>query len=534
MYTHHFGLKELPFSIAPDPRYLFMSGQHREALAHLLYGMSTDGGFVLLTGDVGTGKTTVSRCFLEQIPDNVHIAYIINPKLTAEELLATVCDELRIQYPAGCSSTKVFVDAINTFLLEAHSQGRKTVLLVDEAQNLSPEVLEQIRLLTNLETEEEKLLKIIMIGQPELRELLSRPEMAQLSQRITARYHMGPLSKADVGAYVNHRLFVAGASYNIFPAAVMRKLCSLSRGVPRVINIICDRALLGAYVMGRLYVDRKILVRAAGEVFGKTDLQKKRNLIWVLASVVLFLCGTALAATWYFQKAAPFFSQSSLLSEEEAEETAAQTPVSFDSLDWPAGVPLQSSKELAYRALFEEWNIPYSLGKPDDACKYVWTKGLRCLVKQGDLKTLNILNRPAVLSLKDDEGREYVVLLKEFNGQRAVIVVGNETRTVESAEIEKKWRDGEYLLFWKSPRYYSGGIYPGNEGAIVRWLNSHLNRLSGVEGNPILQDTYNAGLVERVKEFQRREGLEADGIVGSQTFIAILNESGTDEPLLSR
>jgi general secretion pathway protein A len=530
MYTHHFGLKELPFSIAPDPRYLFMSEQHREALAHLMYGINTDGGFVLLTGDVGTGKTTVSRCFLEQIPDNVNIALILNPKVTAEELLATVCDELQIPYITGCTSVKIFVDVINAFLLDAHSLGRKTVLLIDEAQNLEPDVLEQIRLLTNLETNEQKLLQIVMIGQPELRDMLSRPEMSQLSQRITARYHMGPLSKTDVGAYVNHRLFVAGASYNIFPVTVIRKLHSLSRGVPRLINIICDRALLGAYVLGKLHVDRKILVRAAGEVLGKPGVQQKRTLTWSIAALVFIICGTALAATWYYQKTPLFLFETSVTSEEEAESTAAQNP---DSLDWPVGVPVESSKGLAYRALFQEWSIPYSLQEPDDACRSVWKEDLRCLEKKGDLKTLRILNRPAVLKLHDNQEREYFVFLKEMKGQSAVIVVGQEPRNVEAAEIEKRWK-GEYLLLWRAPKYYSGGIYPGNQGPIVRWLDNQMTRLSGIQENPNPADIYHDGLVERVKKFQSSEGLEVDGIVGSQTFICILNKSGTNEPFLSR
>lgn len=300
MYIQHFGLKELPFSIAPDPRYLLMSEQHREALAHLLYGIQTDGGFVLLTGDVGTGKTTVCRCLLEQVPDNVNIALIFNPKVTAEELLASICDELQISYPFGCSSIKIFIDAINSFLLDAHAEGKKTVLLIDEAQNLQPDVLEQIRLLTNLETNQQKLLQIIMIGQPELRDMLSKPAMSQLSQRITARYHLGPLSREDVGLYVNHRLFTAGARDAIIPSSVMKELHRLSCGIPRMINIICDRALLGAYVQGAFIVDRKTLFRAAEEVLGRPACRHRGRLKWVIACFMVVIAA-AIAATMYYQ-----------------------------------------------------------------------------------------------------------------------------------------------------------------------------------------------------------------------------------------
>ncbi|MGH8855705.1 MAG: ExeA family protein, partial [Telluria sp.] len=251
MYNHYFHLKGAPFSIAPDPRYLFMSERHREALAHLLYGIGSGGGFVLLTGEIGAGKTTVCRCFIEQVPEHCRLAYIFNPRLSVEELLQSVCDELRIALPDAGSAPagiKGHVDAINRYLLASHAQGLNNVLVIDEAQNLSAEVLEQLRLLTNLETSERKLLQIILIGQPELRTMLARPELEQLAQRVIARYHLGPLSEAETGAYVAHRLAVAGAEGTPFPPALTPTIYSLTQGVPRRINLLCDRALLGAYV----------------------------------------------------------------------------------------------------------------------------------------------------------------------------------------------------------------------------------------------------------------------------------------------
>ena len=270
MYQHFFQLKQDPFSIAPDPRYLFMSERHREALAHLLYGIGSGGGFVLLTGEIGAGKTTVCRCFIEQIPGNCRLAYIFNPKLTVEELLLTVCDEFHIALPpAGPSpfGVKGYVDAINRYLLDAHAQGLNNVLVIDEAQNLSPEVLEQLRLLTNLETSERKLLQIILIGQPELRDLLKRPEMRQIAQRVIARYHLGPLSEQETGAYVAHRLAVAGATGAPIPSSLTPRIHRLAQGVPRRINLLCDRALLGAYANGQAQVTRRVVNEAAAEVF---------------------------------------------------------------------------------------------------------------------------------------------------------------------------------------------------------------------------------------------------------------------------
>lgn len=299
MYREYFGLKELPFSIAPDPRYLYMSNQHQEALAHLVYGINSEGGFVVLTGEVGTGKTTVCRCLLEQIPENCDIAFILNPKLTVEELLATVCDELGISHPEGNTSIKVFVDRINDFLLDAHARGRKMVLIIEEAQNLNTEVLEQVRLLTNLETNQRKLMQIIMLGQPEFREMLSRPELRQLAQRVTARYHLGSLSRKEVAAYVNHRLAVAGTHSKLFPDSTIGKLYRLSGGIPRLINLLCDRALLGAYVQGQDRIDKPTLTKAAREVFGKTSIRKQHRKTFrrVLASLVLIGCIAALVST---------------------------------------------------------------------------------------------------------------------------------------------------------------------------------------------------------------------------------------------
>ena len=287
MYLNYFNLSEAPFSIAPNPRYLYLSRRHQEALAHLLYGVNGDGGFVLLTGEVGAGKTTVCRCLLGQIPESCDVAYIFNPKLSVAELLSTICAEFGIACPPDNTSIKIFVDCINAYLLDAHAKGRHTVLIIDEAQNLSAEVLEQMRLLTNLETDQRKLLQIILLGQPELAEMLDRPELRQLAQRIVARYHLGPLSQAEVAAYVQHRLGVSGAQRQIFPAPLMGRLYRLSGGVPRIINVLCDRALLGAYTQGKEKVDVATLQQAAREVLHQAPTKWLGLPRWLLAGVFL-------------------------------------------------------------------------------------------------------------------------------------------------------------------------------------------------------------------------------------------------------
>jgi len=245
-----------------------MSTKHREALAHLVYGVNSEGAFVLLTGEVGTGKTTICRCMLDRLPENCDTAFIMNPRLTDLELLAAICDEIGIKYTGDTTSVKSFVDLINRRLLDSHAAGRRTLLIIDEAQNLSADVLEQLRLLTNLETNRFKLLQIVLIGQPELRDMLAKPGLRQLSQRITARFHLEPLSAKEVADYVDHRLMVAGAHRRLFPGSIARRLFKLSKGIPRVINLICDRALLGVYAQGRESVDLKTLRKAASEVLG--------------------------------------------------------------------------------------------------------------------------------------------------------------------------------------------------------------------------------------------------------------------------
>ena len=273
MYTSFFGLSEKPFAITPDPRYLYLSERHAEALAHLLYGINESGGFIQLTGEVGTGKTTVVRTLLSRVPHHADVAVILNPRVTPAEFLLTICEELGLTIAAGDrGSVKQMVDVLNRRLLEAHAEGRRIIVLVDEAQNLAIDVLEQVRLLTNLETPTQKLLQIILIGQPELRELLDRTDLRQLAQRITGRYHLKPLSREETKGYVRHRLRVAGASEEIFTPAALSEVHRLSQGVPRVINVACDRALLGAYTEDSRRITAALVRRAAGEVYGRRFL----------------------------------------------------------------------------------------------------------------------------------------------------------------------------------------------------------------------------------------------------------------------
>ncbi|WP_109341092.1 ExeA family protein [Saliniradius amylolyticus] len=302
MYLNYFGLTDNPFSIAPNPDYLYMSPRHKEALAHLTFGLRESGGFVMLTGEVGTGKTTVSRKLLQQLPDSTQVAMILNPSLSALELLATLCDELGIDHDRQHPSLKNFSDKILAHLASNHRQGISTVLIVDEAQHLMPEVLEQLRLLTNLETNREKLLKVVLIGQPELQQLLKRNELRQLAQRITARYHLMPLNAHETKAYIGHRLHIAGGDSQIFSAAALSAVYQITGGIPRVINLLCDRALTLTFSKQLPVVKRYILVAAAEQILGADVVQQRQNRSWAALVAATGLIGVGLGwltGVWY-------------------------------------------------------------------------------------------------------------------------------------------------------------------------------------------------------------------------------------------
>jgi general secretion pathway protein A len=515
MYSKHFNLKENPFSIAPDPRYLYMSNKHREALAHLMYGLETDGGFVLLTGEVGTGKTTVCRCLLEQLPNDINVAFVLNPKQTSAELLATVCDEFGIGYQPGHGSIKELVDNINRYLLATHARGRKTVLIIDEAQNLGAEVLEQIRLLTNLETNQRKLLQIVMLGQPELRDQLARPELRQLAQRITARYHLGPLARNEIAPYINHRLGVAGRHMKLFPDKLINKIYRLTNGIPRLINVICDRALLGTYAEGREKVNHPTLKKAAREVLGPAG--RPGRLLKGLAAAVLVLICLALAALFFSsRRPAPPDSPSGGAPVVKALPPAAP-------LAWPAEIPRADSYPMAFGVLLASWDRVYreSLGAP---CDQAASQGLACLERQGNLGSLRHLNRPAVLRLIDREGRGFYAPLLKLSDSKATLLINTKRVTVGTIALEKQWF-GDYTLLWQPPPGYRGPIKPDHKGATAEWLAS---RIAAATGRPAT----GADLGQLVTAFQESAGLLADGIAGPDTLIHLNSNLGRNSPTL--
>src|SRR5215471_12587951 len=430
MYAAYFGLTERPFSLAPDPRYLYLSDAHREALAHLLYGIGECGSFVQLTGEVGTGKTTVCRALLEQLPADVDVAMIFNPRLTSVELLAAVCDELRVPYPAGTTSLKVLVDALSQALLDAHARGQRTVLIIDEAQNLSARVLEEVRLLTNLETTTQKLLQVVLIGQPELADLLSRRNLRQLSQRVTARYHLRSFSEAESRRYVQHRMEVAGQKQPIFTRQAMRAAHRLSHGTPRLLNTICDRALLGAYATGQTRVKESVVRRAAREVLGPRRGRRWVAAIAAAALLVVVASTIALVATgglrslgaWAFSRAdkagppAEAPAAAPLVDERRAPE-----PTLSVILDDPS---LTADRASAFVNLYALWGLDARGVNADRGCELGRAAGLRCLTRTGTWTVLRRLNLPAILELTTPDGRKHHVVLTALDGDRARLAIG--------------------------------------------------------------------------------------------------------------
>ena len=521
MYTSFFGLTEKPFAITPDPRYLYLSERHAEALAHLAYGIAEAGGFIQLTGEVGTGKTTVLRSLLQQLPPHCDVALILNPRVTPAEFLQCICDELHVQMPAAAAgSVKSLVDLLTHFLLDAHGRSRRVVLMVDEAQNLSTDVLEQVRLLTNLETATQKLLQILLIGQPELRAVLAQPELRQLAQRVTGRYHLEALKRPETIAYVRHRLRVAGATRDVFTSGALRELHRLSRGVPRIINVIADRALLGAYTREEHLVTSHFVRRAASEVYGRPVLAPW--LRW--AALAGAVAGAALlgVAVWR------------ALPERESAPPAVTAPVvaqAAPAAPPPAPAPRPQLSALlaldadgttmdsAFASLFRMWGAEYRTGN-GLGCTQASVQGLTCVWQRGSLAQLKLFNRPAILSLIDEANSSRQVVLAGLDGGQAKLQIGASEVEVPVAELADYWF-GEFLVLW---RPQSGDLRPlraGMRGDDVRWLRQGLEQLGGLPASSPPGDVFDADLQRLVEDFQRSRRLSVDGVAGIQTQLVL-------------
>ncbi len=553
MYTSFFGLNEKPFSITPDPRYLYMSERHAEALAHLIYGVKESGGFIQLTGEVGTGKTTLVRSLLQQLPEFADVAVVLNSQLTRVEFMTSICDELHVALPEQRNSVKALTDSLNSYLLHNHSLGRRTILIVDEAQNLRLEVLEQVRLLTNLETAKQKLLQIILIGQPELREQLARNDMRQLAQRITGRYHLEPLSGDETGAYIDHRLKIAGAIGPIFSSAAKRALFRHSGGVPRMINVIADRALLGAYTVETQQITPQLVREAMREVYDQPPAGFAWRRPWwahpggmlgagvvglliVLASgfagVQWLRANRAQEAVVSVSAEAPVAAQTNaVLSEPAVEQGSGVPPVPLGPLlDDSAG---RTGTDTAFGELFRLWNVDLH-SDSRRPCVQAEERGLHCLYQRGTLDQVEALGRPVILTLRDTDSNPHQVVLTGLGEHVATLNISGAEYRIDSQELTRFWF-GEYLLLWRPQTEAVNAFLPGMRDPGVRWLRDSLAVIQGRAVEPADSDLYDENLATRVREYQRERQLPIDGIAGHATQAAINAEvSSGDMPRLAR
>ena len=578
IYLQHFGLKREPFSIVPDPGFLYPSHQHRQAVAHLKYGLDREGGFILLTGEVGTGKTTLTRTMLQRIPAHVRVAYVLNSKLNESDLLASICSELSIKIPTRkhISFSKTCIDVLNQDLLEAHAAGKKTLIVIEEAQNLSHDVLETLRLLSNLETNTHKLLHILLVGQPELLEILGQNKLRQLNQRVVSRFHLLPLDKTEIANYINHRLHHAGAGGAIFDTNCVDTLFKLTKGVPRLINLICHQALLAAYSTGAKTVSAKLVKLSSKEIL--VDLNPTNGRLRLAAAVLASVVFIALAATltplkninWndYLTR---FNSHSDGPSSVSLDTTATKDPVVAPTVsqeivntglvdieqlppddqfiesvlsgsseasiqmdeknrNWQENAESRSKNPLIN--LLNLWNVPasdiYTLDEFDALAE---RSGLRSVqVDTATLSALSLIDRPGIVFMQQTSGLEKSHLVLHIGEFTIRLISSGEIIVMDRSAFLDQWT-ASYLYLWRSPDSFEM-LKPGdfNKPALA-WLQGKLGLVNDGLEQLITGGNYSVAIQAQVTDFQRQQNIIADGIVGRQTLMR-LNQ--LTDPLVPR
>ena len=574
MFLDYFGLKREPFTIAPDPSFLYPSSQHRQALAHLKYGLNREGGFVLLTGEVGTGKTTLTRLLIDQVPGNIRVAYVLNAQLNTVDLLASIYDELKIEEQDGAmpdmTSVKSIIAALNKDLLSSHAQGLKTLVVIEEAQNLDLDVLETLRLLTNLETNTHKLLHILLVGQPELLDTMARREMRQLNQRVVARFHLQPLSLADTTKYVNHRLKCASSPRALFDDSAMKAVYRLSGGIPRLVNLISQQALLGCYSQSQHLVSKAIVTNAAKEILPQAEnspwfdlSQESKTITFTLILVVLF-CLLGVAA-WLIlsvkddnllmtdstadQAKAQIIAQASeqgdvvdiVAAKEQASQNSGHTQTSLQqgatdgTTVSSTGSAREDAKEgITNNAFHHSDNVFHRLlsawiDVPEDItvthtnyCQVAKQFQLTCAKGNFSPAYIRKIGLVGILPVRRKDGLIEDLFIDSY--QQNTWTLHGQLKTIQltDAELAASKTDSFYYV-WPAPPGFRQSLRIGDKNpALVSWLQQHLSSLDPVYGDVITGGVYTQLLSEGVAQLQAQYGLTTDGILGRQTIVFML------------
>ncbi|WP_318470001.1 ExeA family protein [Photobacterium leiognathi] len=551
MYQDFFGITEAPFSIVPSARFLYLSERHREALTHMLSGLTDGGGFGLLTGEVGTGKTTVLRAMISRLPHQTQVAVILNPALSAHDLLAAICDELGLSYESD-ASFKQLTDIIYRHLMANHAEGRQTLLLVDEAQHLMPDVLEQLRLLTNLETDSRKLLKVVLIGQPELQQLLQQERLRQLAQRITSRYHLLPLTETEVSEYIHYRLTAVDCLYPVFDASSLKYIAKQTQGIPRLINLVCDKSMQLACQAGTHQVSKQMAVQACEDILSwqvpatasssRAGGSQRHPSLWLPWGVAVAVCSALAVGAWHYwplpvaPKAAPIEPNQSLYA--VANLSAVETPPSLSTM------PVESTKEAtlsrlakaidgsrkertAMQNLYRLWGFDTALNQA--TCATSSRISLACFDGKTTLAKLGLINRPVVVALEDGAKKPFYAVVYAITDDRIELLLGKDRISVSPKWFEARW-NGQFSLLWRPPLGDKTSIRFGQNGPRVAWLDQQLNDFLG-ENSP-RKGYFDQSVLDKLRRFQRSQDLTADGIAGPMTLMVLDSAMNLPGPTL--
>ena len=561
IYLQHFALQQEPFSIVPDPGFLYPSQQHRQAVAHLKYGLDREGGFILLTGEVGTGKTTLTRTMLQRIPAHVRVAYVLNSKLNETDLLASICDELEISLPKAVdlSFSKICIDALNHNLLKSHADGKKTLIVIEEAQNLSDEVLETLRLLSNLETNTHKLLHILLVGQPELVEILGKKNLRQLNQRVVSRFHLLPLDKAEVSNYINHRLHHAGASGALFDTKCSNIIYKLTKGVPRLINLICHQALLAGYSLGLKTISARLVRDAASEILENLETSPSSSKsIWILL-VIGSLVAAILTVTnlkyGFLDQLNSYLSisgienapkQTTLLNSKGPIDSVSTNnkieqvnPIQIDAESRSGNLLVTSeTKEVKvlkpFNSLLELWELRASeIYTFDEFSAFALDSGLRVeRISDGTINTLVTIDRPGLALIKTDAGIWRSRLVIGIEEGVVSLIIDGEVQDLGYETFTSLW-SGSFVYLWQPPPSFEIlQVDDVNQAAII-WLQDKLSLVNNSDERLITGGRYTMGVKSQIEQFQNQQNILSDGIVGRQTLMRLNQITDQNIPTLS-